>query len=62
MFTRKQGDIIPLWDIVLFESEEELLRKQFKGSFDQAVIKAEKLLESYKSMDDIFKVTHYTVE
>lgn len=62
MFTRKQGDTIPSWEIVLFESEKELLRKQFRGSFDQAVTKAEALLKSYKLMDDVFKVTHYVIE
>lgn len=62
MFSRKQGDTIPLWEIVLFESEEELLRKQFKGNFDRAINKAEELLKLYKSMDYAFKVTHYTIE
>lgn len=62
MFNRKQGDTTPLWTIVIFESDKSLERKPFKGDFDQATVKAKELLAFYKSMPDVFKVTHYTIE
>ena len=62
MYKRKQGDITPLWTITIFESNKELIRKQFKGEFDSAKDKAKELLNYYKKMPDVFKVTHYTIE
>lgn len=62
MLNRKQGDIVPRWDIIIYESDKPLISIVFKGDYIQAVIKAQTLLESYQSMDDIFKVTHYRVE
>ena len=65
MIKRKQGDITPVWKLVIWEDIEEsaqLATKHIKGDFAKAIEEADKLLQSYKDMSDIFKVSHFTIE
>ena len=62
MFKRKQEDIIPRWNILIYKSDKPLTSLVFVGNYEQAIIKAQNLLESYQNMNDVFKATHYIIE
>ena len=36
MFKRKQGDIIPRWNILIYESDKPLTSLVFVGNYEQA--------------------------
>lgn len=64
MYQRKQGDLTPLWSIIIWEDPEEtdrLATLPFKGDFNEVEVEANKLLDFYKEQE-IFEVSHFTIE
>lgn len=63
-WSRKQGDIIPVWDIVIWEDLEEIYKfrtLKFRGGYEEAVNYAEAQLDFYKSHPE-FNISHFTIE
>ena len=63
-WTRKQGDIIPVWDIVIWEDPEETYKfklLKFRGGYEDAVDYAQEKLNYYKTYP-YFSISHFTIE
>ena len=63
-WTRKQGDIIPVWDIVIWEDPEETYKfklLKFRGGYEEAVDYAKAKLNYYKTYP-YFNISHFTIE
>ena len=63
-WSRKQGDIIPIWTIVIWEDLEETSKFttiKFKGGYEEAVDYAKAKLNYYKTYP-YFNISHFTIE
>ena len=55
----------PIWKIIIWEDLDEtnkITSKNIKGEYAEILEEAEKKLQFYKSMPDVFKVSHFTIE
>ena len=63
-WSRKQGDIIPIWDVVIWEDLDETSKFttiKFKGGYEEAVDYAKAKLNYYKTCPE-FNISHFTIE
>ena len=63
-WSRKQGDIIPIWNVVIWEDLEETSKfttLKFKGGYEEAVDYAKAKFNFYKSHPE-FNISHFTLE
>ena len=63
-WSREQGDIIPVWDIVIWEDLEETYKfklLKFRGGYEEAVNYATAKLNFYKAYPE-FSISHFTIE
>ena len=63
-WSRKQCDIIPIWNIIIWEDLEETSKFttiKFKGGYEEAVDYAKAKLNYYKTYPE-FNITHFTIE
>ena len=64
MFDRKPSNIIPIWDVVIWEDLDETSKFttiQFKGRYEEAVDYAKAKLNFYKRYPE-FTISHFTIE
>ena len=64
MFEPKPSNIIPVWDIVIWEDLEETSKFttiKFKGRYEDAVDYAKAKLNYYKTYPE-FSISHFTIE
>ena len=63
-WSRKQGDIIPIWNVVIWEDLEENFKFttiKFKGGYEEAVDYAKAKLNYYRTYPK-FNISHFTIE
>ena len=63
-WTREQGDIIPIWNVVIWEDLDETSKFttiKFKGGYEEAVNYATAKLNFYKAYPE-FNISHFTIE
>ena len=64
MFDRKPSNIIPVWNVVIWEDLDETSKFttiQFKGRYADAVDYAKAKLNYYKTYP-YFSISHFTIE
>ena len=63
-WSRKPGDIIPVWNVVIWEDLDETSKFttiKFKGGYEDAVDYAKAKLNYYKTYP-YFSISHFTIE